>query len=1067
MRHLLLLLILSAISSVVAQNPKTEVPLEFRRQVTNLQYNKDGTVGLIRLSKPVVTDATLEQLPEYPHLEYLAVVAPQVSDVGFHHVASLKKLKTLFVSETRISSAALNALEHMRGLTHLSLAATPIDDSAGGSLEHLSALQVLSLEETKVGDQTVCSVARLINLECLFLDETLVTDDGLIALTSLQKLQTLSLNETGITGVGLDALVSLESLTHLSISGNKLTAEGVKALTQLKQLKVLEVYHCGLTPDALKALQQALPDTQIFFQATGAGDRESIALFAKQNATAAVKSVLPDVRTRLEQDFTPDFQRHVIPLLGRLGCNGRSCHGSFQGRGGFRLSMFGYDFSADHTALRDRVNLQQPRQSLIVNKPTSEKEHEGGLRFAKGSWQQATLIRWIKGGANGLPESAPTFVRLEISPSEIEFHSDNQTAQLKVVSVWSNGLREDVTSLARFEPLDDALASVTEEGRVTSIRPGATHIVVYYDNGVVPVPVIRPVSEQSGAAFPDIPAPTEIDRLVNRRLQQLGVVPTDLCTDSEFLRRASLDLIGTLPTPDQIRQFVDDSSEDKRQQLIDDLLEHPAYVRWWTTRLCDLTGSNAGYLGSTEMASVVAAQWRDWMQHRVEKNIGWHKIVEGIITSKSRPDTESYRDYIARQSGFTKRGKRDAEFSALGNPMPHYWYRDNITVPSDKALSFGYIFMGTRLDCAQCHKHPFDQWSQHDFQQFTQFFTRIGRGLAPDAMPRNQRYRELLGVPGKLNTAALRRQSYLRIAAEGRAIPWNEIYIKPPGNSPQLARFPGGAEIDLNDVQDPTLLLAQWLIEEPHRSMARAFVNRIWSVYFGKGIVAPTDDLNLANPPSNAPLLEYLTSSFVKHNYDMKWLHRTIIQSRTYQLSWKATPSGLHDHTHHSHAEIRRLPAETVVDAILQSTANTKRLRFIGRDVESRKINQQPRSYQTRSIDYSLLVFGKPLRSVNCDCERAESPALPQALYIRNDEELLQMLDRADGWVSEVKGLKSPPKDLRPWIEQAYLRTVSRIPTVEELTRCQQHFANQESFADGLRDLLWALVNTQEFITNH
>ena len=1059
------LLLSSLVVPVFGQTSQVEVPIEFRRQVTNLQYNKDGTVGLIRLSKPIVNDATLSELAQFPHLEYLAIVAPQVTDAGFRNVSTLRKLQTLFVSETPISSASLSVFRELTNITHLALTSTKLDDTAGGALLALQQLKVLSLEETQCGNNTLESVARLPALECLLMDETKVSDEGLHALVQSRQLVMLSLNETGITGEGLKPLAKVSTLKHLSVCGNPLSAAGIDALAVMQQLEILEVYNCGLTSGVLERLKQALPKTNIFHQATGVGSVDNIELFTDRQNASPKADVLPEIRERKE--VVPDFQRHVIPLLGRLGCNGRSCHGSFQGRGGFRLSMFGYDFAPDHKALRERVTLDTPTESLIVKKPTSAEIHEGGQRFETGSWQQDVLVRWISGGAAGRPESAPSFIRLEVTPPEIDFERDNQTVQLKVVSVWSNGLREDVTSLSRFEPLDDAVADINEDGRVTSIRSGATHVIVYYDNGVVSVPVIRPVSDQSGPDFPDVAAPTEIDRLVVCKLRKLGIVPANTCSDGEFLRRVSLDLIGTLPQPDQVRKFAEDTRSDKRELLVEELLEHPAYVKWWTTRLCDLTGSNAGYLGNTEMASVVAAQWRDWIERRVKENVGWHRIVQDILTSKSRPRSESYRDYISRQSVFTRAKERQADFAALGNPMPHYWYRDNISVPSDKALSFGYIFMGTRLDCAQCHKHPFDRWSKHDFEQFTQFFTRIKRGLAPDAVSRNLRYREFLGVPWKLNTAALRRQSYLRIAAEGRAIPWNEIYIAPPGAKPQSARFPGGIELDLNTVEDPTKLLARWLVEEPHRYLARAFVNRIWAVYFGRGIVAPTDDLNLANPPSNAPLLDYLTQAFVDHDYDMKWLHRTILRSRTYQLSWKATHSGLHDHAHNSHAEIRRLPAEVVVDAIMQATAGTKRIRSIAKDVDARKINQQPRSYQTRSIDYSLLVFGKPLRSVNCDCERVDSPALPQALYIRNDEEILQMLDRPDGWIAEVQRLESPPKDPTQWIDEAWLRTLSRHPTTAETVRCRQYFEQQDTFAEGLRDLLWALVNTQEFITNH
>ena len=591
-------------------------------------------------------------------------------------------------------------------------------------------------------------------------------------------------------------------------------------------------------------------------------------------------------------------------------------------------------------------------------------------------------------------------------------------------------------------------------------------MIALYDNGIVPVPVILPVSDQSGEAFPDLPTSTRIDELVVAKLRKLGVVPSPIATDEMFLRRLSLDLIGTLPAPEEIRAFVADPAADKRNRKIEELLARDAYVAWWTNLLCDLTGSNAGYLGGTEMAQPVAAQWRAWMELRIRENIGWDRIAEGIITATSRRPGQSYAQYIKEQSRYTRPG--DDGFAQLGNSMPHFWYRDNISIPSDKALAFGYTFMGVRLDCAQCHKHPFDQWSKQDFDQFTQFFTRIKKGAAPDAADLRESMRNMLGVPVKLNTAALRRQSYLRIAAEGRSIPWNEIYIDPPGNEPQFAKLLGtSSEIDLNDFADPRQPLFAWLISEPNHYFARSFVNRVWAHYFNVGIINPPDDMNLANPPSNGPLLDYLAEQFIESGYDLKWLHRTITRSDTYQRSWTSNPTNDRDEYNFSHAIIRRLPAEVAVDAVIQATASDGVIKKLTTDVKNRKISQHPKSYQTRSIDYSLLVFGKPLRTTNCDCERQNDPTLVQALYLRNDDETLAMLDRSDGWLAQLKKAKPAELDAADLVRQAYMRVLSRAPTDQQVANCVQHISESESVVEGMRDLLWSLLNTQEFITNH
>ena len=731
--------------------------------------------------------------------------------------------------------------------------------------------------------------------------------------------------------------------------------------------------------------------------------------------------------------------------------------------------MFGYDFEADHEAMSGgddpRVNLDQPAESLILQKPTSEDEHDGGQRFLPGGWEEALLRHWIEGGAPGRADDAAQFVRLEVSPAAIDFRTIDEQQQLRVVAVWSDGTSEDVTPLSRYQSNDEAQASVDADGLVTCHRSGDTDIIVMYDNGVVPVPVLKPVSDSAVADYPHIPQPTRIDKLVVEKLRRLGIIPSELCSDEEFLRRISADLIGTFPTPQEIGEFCADPSEDKRDRKIDELLERPAYVTWWTQQFCDLTGSNAGYLGSTEMAQPVAQQWRDWLERRVAENSGWDEITRGIVLATSRRPGQPYEEHVVEQSGYTR--SRDPDDYAGESPsMPHYWYRDNQSQPRDKALAFGYVFLGVRLECAECHKHPFDQWSQQDFQLFTEFFTRIKAGTPPDAVETRERMREMLGVPVKLDTAALRRQSYLRIAAEGRPIPWKEIYIDAPRDAPQFARLLGGPRLDLSDYQDPREPLEAWLTHPENPYFARAFVNRIWAHYFHRGIVHPTDDLNLANPPSNGPLLDYLADAFIESGFDIRWLHREIAGSRTYQLSWRSNETNRHDERNFSRAVIRRLPAEVVVDAIDQATANAAFLEGVSSRVDGRSIGAHPRSYQARTVDYSLLVFGKPLRTTNCDCERQSSPTLLQALYMRNDEEIFENLDRADGWLSELRAAESE-REPDAIVTEAYLRTLCRVPSSDELATGVEWIDESEDRMDALRDLMWALLNSQEFVTNH
>ncbi|MCH7729809.1 MAG: DUF1549 domain-containing protein, partial [Planctomycetes bacterium] len=414
--------------------------------------------------------------------------------------------------------------------------------------------------------------------------------------------------------------------------------------------------------------------------------------------------------------------------------------------------------------------------------------------------------------------------------------TETDEIQLQATAIWSDGSREDVTCLTRFETNNDSVADVQNNSVVRAVGKGDTHIIASYDNAITPIPVMMPVSDRTDKNYPKVPTPTRIDELVVEKLSKLGIVPSDLSTDQEFLRRVSLDIIGTLPAPKEIQEFVTDKSPSKRPKKIDELLERPAYVMWWTTRLCDLTGSNAGYLGNTDMARPVAGLWRNWIERRVKDNIGWDKIAKGILLAKSRKPGQTYDEFVAEQSRFTAR-ENPADFSALDNPMPMFWFRDNIKTAQDKALAFGYTFLGVRLECAQCHKHPFDQWSKQEFEQFKEFFTRISTGLQPDAQEPYDQLREMLGVPVKLNSAALRRQSYMRIAAEGRPIPWKEVFITPPGDKPQLAKLLGGTELDLREFDDPREPLTQWLLGDNNRFFARAFVNRIWANYFNVGII--------------------------------------------------------------------------------------------------------------------------------------------------------------------------------------------------------------------------------------
>jgi hypothetical protein len=833
-----------------------------------------------------------------------------------------------------------------------------------------------------------------------------------------------------------------------------------------------------------------------------------------------------------DADEPASFRRHVLPLLGRLGCNGRACHGSFQGQGGFRLSLFGYDFKSDHQALTKgempRVDLSNPLESLILEKPTLTISHKGGKRLDSNGWQYRLLVNWIRRGAIDDSQSSGRFQRLVVTPAEVLYHEPGESCPLRVTAYWSGAPAEDVTELCRFRTNDESVARVDESGRVTSAGKGDTHVVAFYDNGVAPVSVILPVSDRAGDRYPHVPTPTTIDKLVVGKLRKCGIVPSDLCSDAEFLRRASLDVTGTLPAAAEVEAFLADPSPEKHSRKIDELLERPSYAAWWTTKLCDWTGNNGVYRGDVFGADY-ARQWYEWIYRRVRENAGYDEIMAGIILASSRQPEETFEQFSAEMSGYFRKDS-PADF-AVRPTMPHFWSRRTAERPEDKAIGVSYAFLGVHLQCAQCHKHPFDQWTKQDFEQFTALFRPIVYGTPPadrEAFSKMQAAlnKQISAIQGKKAQVAA-----ADLIREGTPAPWREVYVAMPGDigvakgqpkapskkqpptpKPIRGRLLGGQEVTVAPGDDPRQALWEWMIRPDNPYFARALVNRVWASYFNAGIVEPADDLNLANPPSNAPLLDYLSKEFVRHGYDLKWLHREITNSRTYQLSWRSNPTNRLDSRNFSRAVPRRVPAESAYDAIAEATAGSRELSRWNDDADRHMIaiDSQPALKARLNSRYLLTVFGKPDRVNNCDCERSNDASLLQTLFLQNDGEIQGLLDRPGGWLAGVArsyGLPTPgikqkaaekiaaapgkdaktgekrppspealqkkrprvpsPNEERRLIREAYLRSVSRPPTDKETVLAEHYLNESENIALGLRDLLWALINTDEFILNH
>ena len=869
----------------------------------------------------------------------------------------------------------------------------------------------------------------------------------------------------------------------------------------------------------------------------------------------------------------PSFRRHIIPAFSRLGCSGRECHGSFSGQGGFQLSLFGYDFDNDFREITSdpdeiRIDKEHPEQSLIIQKPTMQVSHKGKERIKKGSWEYNMLLKWIQSGAKNDAEKTGEFDRLEVFPNEIVFKKAGDAVQMRVLAHWKDGTVEDVTQLTRFRSNDDSVADVSDTGLVKAKEKGDTHVVAFYDNGVLPVPVILPVSEKNGSRYPKIATHTKVDKLVVDKLRKLGVVPSAISSDAEFLRRVSLDVAGTLPTPEEVTRFLADKSPNKRAAKIDELLNRPGYAAWWTTLLCDFTGNNPQQLNDAgglirNLNGEQSRSWYEWIYKRVADNTPYDELSAGIVLATSRTSLDQTYEQFAQEMAACYRTNNPADF-ATRLTMPYFWARRNVAKPEEKALAFAHSWLGVRIECAQCHKHPFDQWTKHDFEQFQVFFTPIVNGPNRVAKGESVNYNTLTddikqavaserveksSGDEKKDANKLQQKEAMRRILAGELVPWNEVYVDLKRVAPVKAKknqdtkggsrvftpkILGGEEVVLNDYADPRQPLMDWMRDPENPYFARAFVNRVWAAYFGRGIVEPADDMNLANPPVNGELMDYLANGFIEHKFDMKWLHREIANSDAYQRTWRPNDTNELDEKNFSHMVLRRLPAEVALDAITQATASSGELTSFAADIDKRAIGPSTGAYSKRASSYALSTFGKPARVANCDCERTSDPTLLQTLFTRNDPELISRLESGKGsaWLDEVrrnhepdketvslegklkkaqamirevqaqrdksaangvnaKDLKLFDKQLAQWktkesellalidqrpkrefnaeplINEVFLRTVSRPATAEEILKAREDIAAAKDPVNGVRDLLWAMLNTREFIVNH
>ena len=766
---------------------------------------------------------------------------------------------------------------------------------------------------------------------------------------------------------------------------------------------------------------------------------------------ASPDRVVPSVAQRWNADGaggTPEFTRHVVPLMGKLGCNNRACHGSFQGQAGFRLSLFGHDSKMDFEELTKdegkgpRVVAGKPDKSLALLKPSGKVDHEGGELLKPGTWQHRLLERWIVDSAPHDVEQESKLVRVDLTPHEVRLkQSARETATLKLTAWYSDGTQEDVTPLAIFTTNDETVVDVDEQGHVSVKGSGDTSVVAMYGGAVVTSQFIVPV-EGAGSVEFTYPANSPIDEFVATKLRKIGIRPSELADDATFLRRVHLDAIGTLPTADETRAFLDDQSSNKRAKLIDRLLERPEYAMYWATKFSDWTGNDNRF--TPQPREKTGWLWHNWLRDKLQRNVPYDEIVDGFITAttrEGRSEEATVDEYVTILKKITKGFDEDTYASRKTNDM--FW-RKATNGSKTMALQSAYAFLGVRLECAECHKHPFDRWTQDDFNGFTRFF-----GVVSKAAPR----KEPQGLPkiGKND------YQYVEVALLSDKDLEKSIGKTPP-------KLLAGEAVPFRPGEDPRRALMDWMRSPENRYFGRAIANRFWGHYFGVGIVNPVDDLNAANPPSNPQLLDWLAQDFIEHKFDLKHLHRRIMNSRTYQLSWQPNESNKLDEKNFSHALLRRMPAEVVMDAVNQTTGGQDNYSDNNAPKGTKAINLALSRLRGGGPEYVLSIFGRPLRTQTCDCERSGETGLAQAMYLMNDVEINTKINSPSGRLAQLLEKISDDAKL---VEELYLSTLNRRPQADELQRARTFIQQADSRQAGMQDVLWSLLNLREFVFIH
>jgi len=691
------------------------------------------------------------------------------------------------------------------------------------------------------------------------------------------------------------------------------------------------------------------------------------------------------------------FRLDVMPILMRSGCNTGSCHGAARGKDGFMLSLFGYDPNGDHFRLTRqvpgrRINLAIPEESLLIQKSVGSVPHTGGKRFDMDSEYAKTLLRWHQAGAPNDLGDVPSVTKVEVFPETAVLDGEGATQQVTVRAHYSDGTDRDVTSLAAFLSNNDNSAPISADGVVTAANGGEAFIMARFETHTVGSQFIV-LAKGAPFEWNDAEDYNYVDTHIHNKLRKLRINPSDVCSDEEYLRRVTLDIAGMLPTPEEYAKFVTDTDPLKRNKLVDELLDRKEFVELWVMKWAELLMIRT----TPQIAYKPMLRYYNWLQERLANNVPIDKMVQELLGA----------------SGGT-----------FENAATNYYQME--TDPLKVSENVAQVFMGMRIQCAQCHNHPFDRWTMDDYYSFSAFFSQIGRKTAEDP-----------------------RETIIFNSGGGDV-------KHPVGGRVMAPKFLGG---DVPDVagKDRRVVMANWMASTENPYFAPNLANIVWNHFFGKGITNDVDDVRVSNPPVNAELLAALSEKFIDYNYDFKQIVRDICTSRTYQQSTAMNETNNRDDRNFSHSTLRRIRSEILLDSITQAT-DTKN-KFAGLPLGARAVQISNGNTST----YFLTTFGRATRGSVCSCEVKIEPNLSQALHLLNGETIAGKI--AEGKLVErrlAEGKK--PEEI---IEELYVRCLTRMPTEMETQKLGEAIAASADVKLTLEDTFWALMNSREFVFNH